>query len=302
VASETQVEAEIEDSKAPLLEHLIELRNRLIRSVAALLVAFFICFYFAGDIFDFLAAPLAEQLASREGARMIFTDMTEVFFTQVKVAFFAALFFSFPFMANEMWKFIAPGLYKNEKQAFLPFLVMTPVLFFLGGSLVYYILMPVAWQFFLSFETVGGAGVLPIQLEAKVNEYLSLVMKLIFAFGLSFELPLVLTLLARAGMVTADGLADKRKYSIVMAFVAAAILTPPDPLSQISLAVPIILLYEISILSVRYIERKRAKAQAADGADGGPEGDDPDDTPDSGPDVDSGGEETVEETDFNLDR
>ncbi|MFP6730735.1 MAG: twin-arginine translocase subunit TatC [Alphaproteobacteria bacterium] len=302
MASETQVEAEIEDSKAPLLEHLIELRNRLIRSVAALLVAFFICFYFAGDIFDFLAAPLAEQLASREGARMIFTDMTEVFFTQVKVAFFAALFFSFPFMANEMWKFIAPGLYKNEKQAFLPFLVMTPVLFFLGGSLVYYILMPVAWQFFLSFETVGGAGVLPIQLEAKVNEYLSLVMKLIFAFGLSFELPLVLTLLARAGMVTADGLADKRKYSIVMAFVAAAILTPPDPLSQISLAVPIILLYEISILSVRYIERKRAKAQAADGADGGPEGDDPDDTPDSGPDVDSGGEETVEETDFNLDR
>ena len=302
MASETQVEAEIEDSKAPLLEHLIELRNRLIRSVAALLVAFFICFYFAGDIFDFLAAPLAEQLASREGARMIFTDMTEVFFTQVKVAFFAALFFSFPFMANEMWKFIAPGLYKNEKQAFLPFLVMTPVLFFLGGSLVYYILMPVAWQFFLSFETVGGAGVLPIQLEANVNEYLSLVMKLIFAFGLSFELPLVLTLLARAGMVTADGLADKRKYSIVMAFVAAAILTPPDPLSQISLAVPIILLYEISILSVRYIERKRAKAQAADGADGGPEGDDPDDTPDSGPDVDSGGEETVEETDFNLDR
>lgn len=285
---------EINDSKAPLLEHLIELRTRMIRSVAALLVTFFISFYFAGDIFDFLARPLAEQLAGREGARMIFTDMTEVFFTQVKVAFFAALFFSFPFMANEMWKFVAPGLYKNEKKAFLPFLVLTPVLFFLGGALVYYMLMPVAWQFFLSFETIGGNGALPIQLEAKVNEYLSLVMKLIFAFGISFELPLVLTLLARAGMVTADGLADKRKYSIVLAFVAAAILTPPDPLSQISLAVPIILLYEISILAVRYIEKKRAKAQAGDES-----GDDPDD---GGDDDGPGDDDTVEETDFNLGR
>ena len=294
MASETQIDADIEDSKAPLLEHLIELRTRLIRSVAALLVVFFICFYFAGDIFDFLSAPLADALADREDARMIFTDMTEVFFTQVKVAFFAALFFSFPFMANEMWKFIAPGLYKNEKQAFLPFLVLTPVLFFLGGALVYYMLMPVAWQFFLSFETMGGDGVLPIQLEAKVNEYLSLVMKLIFAFGISFELPLVLTLLARAGMVTADGLADKRKYAIVMAFFAAAILTPPDPLSQISLAVPIILLYEISILAVRQMEKKRAKAEAA-----AEKGDDPDD---DAPDDGAGDDDAVEETDFNLGR
>lgn len=287
-------ETEINDSKAPLLEHLIELRTRMIRSVAALLVTFFISFYFAGDIFDFLARPLAEQLAGREGARMIFTDMTEVFFTQVKVAFFAALFFSFPFMANEMWKFVAPGLYKTEKQAFLPFLVLTPVLFFLGGALVYYMLLPVAWQFFLSFETIGGNGALPIQLEAKVNEYLSLVMKLIFAFGISFELPLVLTLLARAGMVTADGLADKRKYSIVLAFVAAAILTPPDPLSQISLAVPIILLYEISILAVRRMEKKRKKAETEDDA-----GDDPDD---GGDDDGPGDDDTVEETDFNLGR
>ena len=291
-------DTQIDDSKAPLMEHLIELRTRLIRSVAALLVTFFICFYFAGDIFDFLAAPLAEQLADREDARMIFTDMTEVFFTQVKVAFFAALFFSFPLMANEMWKFIAPGLYKNEKSAFLPFLVLTPVLFFLGGALVYYMLMPVAWQFFLSFETMGGDGALPIQLEAKVNEYLSLVMKLIFAFGISFELPLVLTLLARAGMVTADGLADKRKYSIVMAFFAAAILTPPDPLSQISLAVPIILLYEISIFAVRQMEKKRAKAEAA-----GETGDDPDDGgSDDSPDDGAGDGDTVEETDFNLGR
>ena len=290
-------ESQIDDSKAPLLEHLIELRTRMIRSVAALLAAFFICFYFAGDIFDFLARPLAEQLAGREDARMIFTDMTEVFFTQVKVAFFAALFFSFPFMANEMWKFITPGLYKNEKEAFLPFLVLTPVLFFLGGALVYYLLMPVAWQFFLSFESMGGDGALPIQLEAKVNEYLSLVMKLIFAFGISFELPLVLTLLARAGMVTADGLADKRKYSIVLAFVAAAILTPPDPLSQISLAVPIILLYEVSIFAVRRMEKKRAKAEASYES-----GDDPKDDGDSPPDDDPGAKDPVEETDFNLDR
>ena len=291
-------DTQIDDSKAPLLEHLIELRTRLIRSVAAFLVVFFICFYFAGDIFDFLASPLADALAGREDARMIFTDMTEVFFTQVKVAFFAALFFSFPLMANEMWKFIAPGLYKNEKKAFLPFLVLTPVLFFLGGALVYYMLMPVAWQFFLSFETMGGDGALPIQLEAKVNEYLSLVMKLIFAFGISFELPLVLTLLARAGLVSADGLADKRKYSIVLAFVAAAILTPPDPLSQISLAVPIILLYEISIFAVRHIEKKRDRAEAAAGSgneDGG-------DGPANPPDDDTGGDDPVEETDFNLDR
>ncbi len=282
--------SDIDDSTAPLLEHLVELRTRLMRSAAALLVTFFGCFYFAGDIFDFLAAPLAEQLADREGARMIFTDMTEVFFTQVKVAFFAALFVSFPIIANQMWSFIAPGLYKNEKHAFLPFLVLTPILFFAGGALVYYMLMPVAWQFFLSFETMGSDGALPIQLEAKVNEYLSLVMKLIFAFGLSFELPLVLTLMARAGMVSSKGLAEKRKYAIVMAFVAAAILTPPDPLSQISLAVPIILLYEVSIISVRWIEKRRGDVSGED-EDG-----------DEGPDGDDDGAEPVEETDFNLGR
>ena len=277
--------SDIDDSKAPLLEHLVELRTRLMRSAAALLITFFGCFYFAGDIFDFLAAPLAEQLADREGARMIFTDMTEVFFTQVKVAFFAALFVSFPIIANQMWRFVAPGLYKKEKHAFLPFLVLTPVLFFAGGALVYYMLLPVAWQFFLSFETMGADGALPIQLEAKVNEYLSLVMKLIFAFGLSFELPLVLTLMARARMVSAKGLAEKRKYAIVMAFIAAAILTPPDPLSQISLAVPIILLYEVSIISVRWIEKRRG-----------------DEDEDETPDDDDDDTEPTEETDFNLGR
>jgi len=277
---------DIDDSKAPLLEHLVELRTRLVRSALVLLLTFFVCFYFAGDIYDFLAAPLAEQLADREGARMIFTALHEVFFTQVKVAFFAALFFSFPLISNQMWKFIAPGLYKNEKKAFLPFLVFTPLLFFSGGALVYYLMMPVAWQFFLGFETMGGAGALPIQLEAKVDEYLSLVMKLIFAFGLSFELPLVLTLLAKAGMVSSKGLAEKRKYSIVAAFVAAAVLTPPDPLSQISLAVPIILLYEVSIIAVRMIEKKRGEQDDEDTV----EGDDGDD------------DDTLEDTDFNAGR
>lgn len=285
---------EIDDTKAPLLEHLIELRTRLIRSVVAIVLVFFACFYVAGDIYDFLVKPLADQM-ERENARMIYTALHEVFFTYVKVAFFAALFVSFPFVANQVWMFIAPGLYKNEKGAFLPFLVCTPILFFAGGALVYYLLFPVAWQFFLSFETIGGEGSLPIQLEAKVNEYLSLVMKLIFAFGISFELPLVLTLMARAGIVSSKGLGEKRKYAIVLAFVAAAVLTPPDPLSQISLAVPIILLYEISIFSVRIIEKRRGAAEEEDG-----EGDGDDDGDGGGAATDDG--EPVEETDFNLGR
>jgi sec-independent protein translocase protein TatC len=293
---------DIDDTKAPLLEHLIELRTRLVRSAVALLFAFFGCFYFAGDIYDFLAAPLADVLAEREGARMIFTAMHEVFFTQVKVAFFAAFFVSFPFIANQMWKFIAPGLYGSEKGAFLPFLVLTPILFFTGGALVYYLMMPVAWQFFIGFETMGGDGALPIQLEAKVNEYLSLVMKLIFAFGLSFELPLVLTLMGRVGLVTSQGLAEKRKYSIVLAFVAAAVLTPPDPLSQISLAVPIIILYEISIWSVRLVEKRRRQREAAEEAGlfasgGGAAAGDGATTASASPAADP-----VEETDFNHDR
>ena len=279
---------DIDESKAPLLDHLIELRTRLIRCAIAILVLFLGCFFVAEEIYNFLAAPLAEQLADRENARMIFTALHEVFFTQVKVAFFAALFISFPFVANQLWMFIAPGLYKNEKRAFLPFLVLTPVLFFTGGALVYYMIFPLAWQFFLGFETIGGDGALAIQLEAKVDEYLSLVMKLIFAFGLSFELPLVLTLMARVGMTTADGLAEKRKYAIVGAFVAAAVLTPPDPISQISLAIPIILLYEVSIISVRMVEKRRKQRDdESDAAAGVGEGD---------------ADEPVEDTDFNLGR
>jgi len=279
---------DIDDSKAPLLEHLVELRKRLIRSVIAILVLFLVCYVFADKIYAFLVRPLA-AVYDREGARLIFTGLTEVFFTYVKVSFFAALFLSFPFISMQIWKFIAPGLYRDEKRAFLPFLLLTPVLFFAGGALVYYLIFPLAWKFFLSFESPGGPGTLPIQLEAKVNEYLSLVMKLIFAFGLSFELPLLLTLLARVGMVTQAGLKEKRKWAIVGAFIAAAVLTPLDPISQISLAIPIILLYEASIISVGWVERRRAAEDAA----GTP--------PDNGGD-DNDGDDDIEENDFSEGR
>ena len=276
---------DIDDSKAPLLDHLIELRTRLIRSVIIILVLFVASYFYADHIYAFLVRPLAE-VYTRQGARLIFTALQEVFFTYVKVALFAALFLAFPFIAIQLWKFIAPGLYKNEKRAFLPFLILTPILFLAGASLVYYVIFPLAWKFFVSFETPSIDGSLPIQLDAKVNEYLSLVMKLIFAFGISFQLPLLLTLMARVGMATSKGLAEKRKYAIVVAFIAAAVLTPPDPISQISLAIPIILLYEASIIAVRMVERRRARDEAKDdeGADGG------------------GGEDLVEETDFNLGR
>lgn len=269
-------EDEMDDSRMPLLDHLVELRTRLMRSFVAVIVLFFISYYFAPTLYNFLVQPLADVMEAMGGERrMIFTALHEAFFTYIKVAFFTAVFIAFPFIAIQIWAFVAPGLYSHEKMAFAPFLIATPILFFLGGALVYYFIFPMAWTFFLSFETGGDAGTLPIQLEAKVDQYLSLVMQLIFAFGLCFELPVVLTLLGRIGLVSSDGLRTKRKYAIVVAFVAAAILTPPDVISQIGLAIPTILLYEISILSVQMVEKKRDES-AEDTEDEGDEEEDSD--------------------------
>ena len=257
--------------KMPLLDHLIELRSRLLKSVVGLFIAFLVCFFFAENIFEYLQRPLAEALIAKgvDGRvlRIIFTGPAEVFITYVKMAFFAAAFFSCPLFLTQIWLFVAPGLYKNERSAFAPFLVATPVLFFIGGALVYYVIYPLALRFFLGFETPGGEGSLPIELEARVSEYFSLLMKLIFAFGLCFQLPVIMTLLARVGLATSEGMARKRKYAIVGVFIVAAIFTPPDPISQVSLALPIILLYEISIYMAKLVEKKRREQELADEAE-----------------------------------
>ncbi len=256
-----------DNSRAPIIEHLKELRTRLLYSFVALLLAFLVCFYFSDNIFNFLAAPLSELWQDQEQRRMIFTALHEKFFTDVKIAFFAAFCVAFPVLISQIWLFVAPGLFQNEKKAFLPFLLMTPVLFLLGASFVYYLMVPVAWEFFLGFEQAAGDGQMAIVLEPKVSEYLSLVMRLILAFGVCFELPVLLVLLVRAGITDAQGLITKRRYAILLAFVVAAIVTPPDPISQISLAIPIILLYEISIICAKMIEKKAAKEEAEDTTD-----------------------------------
>ena len=239
-----------------LIGHLTELRKRLLWSFIYILIIFVICFYFADELFSFLAYPLVSLLDTENGQGFIYTALQEAFFTELKIAFFFALFFSFPLIAIQIWKFIAPGLYTKEKKAFLPFLIATPILFFAGGSMVYYVIAPLAWKFFLSYQNLNTSGV-PIRLEAKMGEYLSLMMRFIFAFGLAFQLPVVLGLMAKANLVTYTSLKKFRKYAIVMAFLSAAFLTPPDPFSQISLALPIIFLYEISIYIAKIIQKNR---------------------------------------------
>ncbi len=246
------------------ISHLAELRKRLIHCFIFLFIFFIGCYIFAENLYGFLVNPYAEAVKN-DGAdrRLIFTALQETFLTYLKISFFAAFFVTCPFILMQVWKFIAPGLYKHEKIAILPYLILTPILFFLGGMLVYYLIMPLAIKFFLSFESSGLSTNLPIQLEAKVNEYLSLVMKLIFAFGISFQLPVVLSLLARVGIVDSQFLKTRRKYVVVIIFAAAALLTPPDPITQIGLAVPLLILYELSIFSVRFIENKELEKDNA---------------------------------------
>ena len=263
MTSDIKGDKEVEESKAPLISHLIELRDRLKWAAVAFFIAFIFSYFFKEYIYGFLVKPLAQiyEEAGIENPRMIYTALTEAFFTYLKVSFYAGLFISSPIIAGQIYKFAAPGLYKNERRAFLPFLVATPLLFALGAALVYYGIFPLAWKFFLGFQTTGAETGLAIELEAKINEYLSLVLKLMFAFGLAFQLPVAISLLARAGLVTAKAMKRNRKYAVVGSFGCAALLTPPDIISQIGLGVPIIILYEISIYLAAIMEKRRKAAE-----------------------------------------
>ena len=245
--------------------HFVELRSRLLNSLIFIFVIFIFSYIFAEHIYNFLVEPYASAVRDEQNSRrLIFTALHETFITYIKVAFFAAIFLGSPVLLIQIYKFIAPGLYQNEKKAILPYLISTPILFLLGGLLVYYLVMPLAIKFFLSFESIGSKTTLPIQLEAKVNEYLSLIMRLIFAFGLSFQLPILLNLLARIGVVNSEYIKKRRRYVIVIIFAIAAILTPPDPITQVGLAIPLLLLYELSILTVKFTEKKSKKENLDD--------------------------------------
>jgi sec-independent protein translocase protein TatC len=252
---------DVDDTRAPLMEHLVELRRRLIWSFAALLVCFGICFYFAAEIFSFLVQPLVEAFGPGQG-KLVYTKLYEAFFVEVRVAFFAAFFLAFPIIANQIWAFVAPGLYSKEKRAFLPFLIATPLLFLLGGSLAYFVVMPTAFEFFLGYQ--GNLGGIEQEALPAIGEYLSLVMHFILAFGIAFLLPVLLMLLERAGIVTRDQLKRGRRYAILTAFVIAAVATPPDVLSQFMLAIPLILLYELSLVAIWFTERRRAREKGTE--------------------------------------
>lgn len=256
--ADIEQEDPINDKPMPLLEHLMELRQRLMWSIVAFVLCFLVSYYFSSRIYFFLAEPLATVLreTGNPDPHLIYTQLYEAFFTRIKVAFFAGAFISFPIIANQIWLFIAPGLYRSEKRALMPFLMATPVLFLLGAALAYYFVFPFAWRFFASFQTQTGGGGVPIELLPRVSEYLDLVMKLIFAFGITFELPVLLTLLAKVGIVTSKGLKRFRRYAYVGMFVIAAILAPPDVITQTGLALPLVALYEISILAARMVEPK----------------------------------------------